>query len=99
MIRISVRVDPDLHERLQRRAAGAELSFSTFIRSVLEQAADPRGRYIYSSQDEILATCIQILTILGTSEGQRNPDLLQKGMSEARLILRDRGLLAAESDR
>ncbi len=99
MIRISVRVDSALHDRLNRRAAGADLSLSVFIRSVLEQAADPRGRYIYSSQDEILATCIQILTILGTSVGQRTPDVLQKGMAEARGILRDRGLLDPEADR
>ncbi|WP_331386003.1 CopG family transcriptional regulator [Sphingomonas sp. Ant H11] len=77
-----MRIDSALHDRLNRRAAGADLSLSVFIRSVLEQAADPRGRYIYSSQDEILATCIQILTILGTSIGQRTPDVLQKGMAE-----------------
>ena len=99
MIRISVRVDSTLHDRLSRRAAGADLTLSTFVRSVLEQAADPRGRYIYSSQDEILATCIQILTILGTSVGQRAPDILQKGMSDARAILRERGLLDPEADR
>ncbi|CAN5494804.1 hypothetical protein BH10PSE12_BH10PSE12_07670 [soil metagenome] len=93
MLRISVRVDPRLHDRLQRRAAGAELPFSTFIRSVLEQAADPGGRYIYSSQDEILATCIQILSILATSVGARTPDMLAKGMAEARTLLRQRGLL------
>ncbi len=99
MVRLSVRVDSALHDRLNRRAAGADLSLSMFVRSVLEQAADPRGRYIYSSQDEILATCIQILTILGTSIGQRSPDLLQKGMADARAILRERGLLDPESDR
>lgn len=96
MDRISVRVDPDLHERLQRRAAGAELSFSTFVRSILEQAADPGGRYVYSSQDEILATCIQILSILATSVGSRAPDTLARGMAEARTLLRTRGLLDPE---
>lgn len=99
MIRISVRVQPALHERLQRRAAGAELPFSTFIRSVLEQAADPGGRYIYSSQDEILATCIQILSILATSVGNRAPDTLARGMAEAKTLLRARGLLDPEQDR
>lgn len=99
MDRISVRVDPGLHQRLQRRAAGAELSFSTFIRSILEQAADPAGRYIYSSQDEILATCIQILSILATSVGNRAPDTLAQGMAEAKALLRMRGLLDPEQDR
>lgn len=99
MLRISVRVDPDLYDRLQKRAAGAELPFSTFIRSILEQAADPAGRYIYSSQDEILATCIQILSILATSVGNRAPDTLAKGMAEARTLLRQRGLLDPERNR
>ena len=99
MMKISVRVESGLHERLSRRAAGAELSLSEFVRSVLEQAADPRGRYIYSSQDEILATCIQILTILGVSIGQRSPDVLQRGMADARAILRERGLLGSEADK
>ncbi|WP_404478664.1 CopG family transcriptional regulator [Novosphingobium sp. BL-52-GroH] len=96
MIRLSVRLDADLHARLHRRAAGAELPFSTFIRSVLEQAADPGGRYIYSSQDEILATCIQTLSIVATSIGRRSPEMLEEGMKEARMQLRERGLLDPE---
>ncbi|MCQ4062257.1 CopG family transcriptional regulator [Klebsiella pneumoniae] len=69
------------------------------MRSILAQAADPRGRYIYSSQDEVLGTCIQILTILATSLGQNAPDVLQRGMADARVILRERGLLDPEQDR
>lgn len=99
MVRISVRIDTVLHDRLSRRAHGAELSLSSFVRSVLEQAADPNRRYIYSSQDEILATSIQILTILATSVGQRSPEILEKGMAEARAILRQRGLLDQGLDR
>lgn len=99
MVRISVRVDDSLRDRLERRAAGADLAFSTFVRSVLEQAADPGGRYIYSSQDEILATCIQTLSILATSVGNRAPDTLAKGMAEAEKLLRQRGLLDPERDR
>jgi RHH-type rel operon transcriptional repressor/antitoxin RelB len=99
MHRVSVRVDDTLYLRLTRRAVGADLSFSDFIRSILTQAADPRGRYIYSSQDEVLATCIQILTILATSVGQRAPEVLERGMADASSILRERGLLDPEQDR
>lgn len=99
MDRVNVRVAPDLYDRLHRRAAGAELSFSKFVRTVLEQAADPGGRYVYSSQDEILATCIQILSILATSVGSRTPETLAQGMAEARTLLRQRGLLDPEQDR
>lgn len=99
MIRLSVRLDPSLHDRLQRRAIGADLPFSTFIRSVLEQAADPGGRYIYSSQDEILATCIQILSIVATATGQQSPKALEKGMEDARKMLLQRGLLGQDGGR
>ena len=99
MSRISVRLDPALGERLQVRAAGAGLSLSAFARSVLEQAADPSDRYVYSSQDEIFATCIQILSILATSVGDRAPDTLARGMTEAKTMLRQRGLLDPERDR
>lgn len=96
MYRVSVRVEADLHQRLSRRAAGAGLSFSDFIRSVLVQAADPGSRYIYSAQDEILATCIQILSIVATVGGQQSPKALEKGMTDARDMLRNRGLLGEE---
>ncbi|GFM31299.1 CopG family transcriptional regulator [Novosphingobium sp. PY1] len=98
MPRISVRVDDTLYSRLQRRAYGANLSLSAFVRSVVTEAADPNGRYIYSSQDEVLATSIQILTLLATSIGARSPELLQRGMSDARVILGERGLLGPEQD-
>jgi hypothetical protein len=93
VIRISVRIDDALYERLNRRAAGADLSFSKFVRSVLEQAADPGGRYIYSSQDEILATCIQIFSIVATATGQQSPKALEQAKADARDMLIKRGLL------
>ena len=99
MHRISVRVDDTLYLRLQRRAQGANLSFSDFIRSVLIQAADPRGRYIYSSQDELLGICIQILTLVATSIGERSPQVLERGMADASAVLQERGLFGSEQNR
>jgi len=96
VIKINIRVDAAVHERLGRRAHGANLSLSAFLRSVLEQAADPNRRYVFSSQDEILATSIQILTILATSIGRRSPETLEQGMIQARELLRERGLLGPE---
>jgi hypothetical protein len=97
--KLNVRVDTALRDRLSRRAHGANLSLSGFVRSVLEQAADPNQRYVFSSQDEILATAIQILTILATSIGRRSPETLELGMAEARELLRERGLLGPEQGR
>ncbi|CDO36462.1 hypothetical protein [Novosphingobium sp. KN65.2] len=95
---ISIRVDDTLFRQLQRRAYGANLTLSEFVRQVLGEAADPQGRYIYSSQDEVLATAIQILTLLATSIGARSPELLERGMADARLILGERGLLDPDQD-
>lgn len=99
MRRVSVRVDDALYQRLQRRALGTNLSLSDFVRSVLVEAADSRGRYIYSSQDELLGIGIQILTLLATSIGSRSPEILERGMQDAKAILRERGLLDPEQDR
>lgn len=96
MPKLNIRLDDALYERLNRRANGAQLPFSVFCRNVLAQAADPQGRYIYSSQDEILATSIQILSILATSVGRQSPVALEKGLDEAKVILAERGLLAGE---
>mgnify|MGYP001045164906 CR=1 FL=1 len=96
MIKVNFRIDEALHARLSRRAAGADLSLSAFIRSVLGQAADSQSRYIYSSQDEILAICIQILSIVATATGEQSPKALEKGMADARALLGDRGLLSEE---
>lgn len=94
MPKVNIRLDEALYDRLRRRAYGADLAFSAFCRKVLEQAADPNDRYIYSSKDEILATSIQILSILATSVGAESPRVLEQGLQEARTLLSERGLLA-----
>ncbi|MDE8652127.1 CopG family transcriptional regulator [Novosphingobium album (ex Liu et al. 2023)] len=93
MTKLNIRVDEALYARLARRAHGAGLPVSTFCRSVLTQAADPQHRYVYSSQDEILATALQMLSILATFVGQQSPKALEQGMADARAILAERGLV------
>ncbi|MGC4250985.1 MAG: CopG family transcriptional regulator [Sphingobium sp.] len=96
MPKVNFRLDEALHLALMHRARGANLPLSVFIRQVLEQAVDERKRYVFSSQDEILATAIQILSILATSVGQQSPKALEQGMAQARSILLERGLLGEE---
>ena len=96
MPKLNFRLDEPLHAALMRRALGANLSLSGFIRKVLEQAVDERKSYVFSSQDEILATSIQILSIVATSVGQQSPKALEQGMAQARIILAERGLLGGE---
>jgi len=94
--KLNFRLDESLHAALRRRALGANLSLSGFIRQLLEQAVDERKRYVFSSQDEILATSIQILSIVATSVGEQSPSALEQGMAQARMILAERGLLGGE---
>ena len=96
MPKLNFRLDESLHAALMRRARGANLSLSGFIRQLLEQAVDERKRYVFSSQDEILATSIQILSIVATSVGQQSPKVLEQGMAQARAILAERGLLGGD---
>lgn len=96
MPKLNFRLDESLHAALMRRARGTNLSLSGFIRQLLEQAVDERKRYVFSSQDEILATSIQILSIVATSVGEQSPKALEQGMAQARAILAERGLLGGE---
>ncbi|WP_068092343.1 CopG family transcriptional regulator [Novosphingobium rosa] len=94
MPKLNIRLDDALYEQLSKRAYGANLTFSAFCRSILAQANDPQGRYVFTAQDEILATNIQILSILATFVGRQSTVALEKGLEEARAILAERGLLA-----
>lgn len=98
MVKVNFRIDEGLHERLVRRAAAADLSLSDFVRAILAQAAEPSRGYIFSSKDEILATSIQILSILVVAVGRRSPEALEQGMAEARALLAERGLLDPDLD-
>lgn len=96
MVKLNFRIDDALHERLVRRANNADLTLSQFSRSVLAQAADSDRGYIFTSNDEILATCLQIYSILVVAVGRRSPEAIEQGMEEARILLEQRGLLAPQ---
>jgi hypothetical protein len=96
VVKLNFRMDEQLHARLIQRANAADLSLSDFVRSVLAQAAEPNRGYIFSSNDEILAMTIQILSILVVAIGRRSPDAVEQGMTEARILLAERGLLDPE---
>lgn len=98
MARLNVRIDDTLHARLRYRADRAGITLSGMVRPALEHVADPRRGYVYSSQDEILATCLHILALLASVIRKHAPDGFEDGMAEARRILHERGLLNPELD-
>ncbi|MBO9579492.1 MAG: hypothetical protein J7498_01200 [Sphingobium sp.] len=99
MARITIRIDDDLYARLTVQSRSAGLGLATYCRDILDrfEGTDPSG--YHARFDELHATAIQAFAILATSVGERSPDILQKGLSEARRLLRDRGLLDPEQDR
>jgi predicted transcriptional regulator len=96
MASLSLRIDDDLHARLSRRARNAGITVTELLLPALEQAADPRRGYVYTTQDEILSGVIQTMAIVAASVRKRSPELLEQGMADARQMLAERGLLAPE---
>lgn len=99
MPRLSLRLDEALLDRVVERAAGLQTSPSSYVRSVLarETGLDLEGHH--ARFDEIHATCIQTLAILVAGLAKSDPDALDRGMADAKDLLRDRGLLDPEADR
>ena len=90
---VSVRLDEELYRKLRRRAYAANLSLSRFLQPLLEDAAYPGGKYVYSGQDELLAIAMQTFAILSSVASERSPDAFQRGLAHARDMLDRRGLL------
>jgi hypothetical protein len=94
--RVTIRFKDALFGRL---VVGAQVTGTTipdYVRDILNRyegmdAAGYHGRF-----DEVQATLIQVFAILAASVGTRRPDILQKGMEDARALLLERGLLDPE---
>ncbi|MES2176197.1 MAG: CopG family transcriptional regulator [Pseudomonadota bacterium] len=95
---LSIKVDEALHRRLRIRASGANLSMSEFVRPLIEEAAYPGNRYVHSSQDELLSVTIQSFAILAALAAHISPQMAERGMADARHLLRERGLLDPAKD-
>jgi hypothetical protein len=99
LARITIRLDDALFDRLVDNARRSGLSSASYCRDILArfEGDDPAG--YHARFDEMHATAIQLLAIVATSVGERTPATLEKGLAEARRLLRGRGLLDPEQDR
>ena len=95
---LSIKVDDALHRRLSIRALGANLTMSEFVRPLIEEAAYPGNRYVHSSQDELLSIAIQTFALLAALATESSPQVAERGMADARNLLRERGLLDPAKD-
>lgn len=96
MPRVTIRFKDALFGRLVVGAQAADSTVPDYVRDILNRyegmdAAGYHGRF-----DEVQATLIQVFAVLAASVGTRRPDILQKGMEDARALLLERGLLDPE---
>lgn len=96
MPRVTIRFKDALFGRLVVGAQGAGSTIPDYVRDILNRyegmdAAGYHGRF-----DEVQATLIQVFAILAASVGARRPDILERGMEDARALLLERGLLDPE---
>lgn len=96
MARITIRIDDDLAERLQRRARKVGVTISELARPALVDVADGRAGYVFTSQDEILSCVLQTLSIVAALARRTSPETLQQGMADAKVLLEAKGLLGPE---
>jgi hypothetical protein len=95
---VTVRVDEELHRRVKLRAANANLSVSEFLRPVIEDVAFPGGRYLFTGQDELLGVAIQTYAVMAEFVAEQSPRALERGMANARTIMRERRLVDPDTD-
>lgn len=93
---ITILLDDQVHRRLKLRAAGANLSMSAFLRPLIEDAAFPGGRYVYTSQDELLGIAIQTFAFVAELTAAHSSRAFDQGTASARAMLRERGLLVQD---
>ncbi|MFC4595599.1 CopG family transcriptional regulator [Sphingobium tyrosinilyticum] len=95
---ITIQLEEELHRRLKRRAATANLSISALVRPLIEDVAVGRGGYIFTGLDELMGVAVQTYALLAEMAVDHSPQLLARGTANARLMLRDRGLLDPSED-
>ena len=92
---ITLRVDDDIHRRLSRRARMAGVTLSEMLKPAIEEVVFPGGRYVFTGQDELLTVALQTFALVAELAGERS-GLVERGTANARLMLRERGLLTGE---
>lgn len=96
MNKITIRLSDSLRDRLIDHAFALGVTPSALIRDILIrfEGADPPG--YHARFDELQATALQSLAILGALTAQTAPAALEKAMTDARILLRQRGLIDPE---
>lgn len=96
MARLTIRLDDVLYDQLVADADAAGMPTATYVRDALRRldGADPFG--FHARFDELHSTVIQVLAIVASDVGKREPRSLAKGMEDTRRLLLERGLATPE---
>jgi len=94
--RVTIRFKDALYERLVVGARASDTTVPDYVRDILNRFEGMDARGYHGRFDEVHATLIQVFAILAASVGTRRPDILQKGMADARVLLLERGLIDPE---
>lgn len=99
MPRLTIRLDDALFDRLLDRSRATGTTPSAYLRDALVrfEGIDPSGHHVRF--DEIQGTALQTLALLATWMALSAPKALEQGMTDARAMLLERGLLAEEIGR
>ena len=96
MPRITIRFKDALFGRLVVGAQAAGSTIPDYVRDILNRYEGMDAAGYHDRFDEVQAVLIQVFAILAASVSERRPDILEKGMDDARALLLERGLLDSE---
>lgn len=99
MARVTIRFKDALYERLVVGARDAQTSVADYVRDILDRYEGTDARGYHGRFDELHATNIQVFAILAAYVSARHPDLLARGVADARTLLLDRGLIEPVEER
>lgn len=99
MARVTIRFKDALYERLVVGARAANTNVADYVRDILDRYEGMDAGGYHARFDELHATNIQVFAILAATVGGLHPDLLARGVADARALLLERGLIDPVEER
>ncbi|BBD03363.1 MULTISPECIES: hypothetical protein [Sphingobium] len=99
MARVTIRFNDALYERLVAGARASDTNVADYVRSVLDRYEGMDAGGYHGRFDELLSTNIQTFAIVAAYVSGLHPDLLARGVADARKHLLERGLIDPVEER
>lgn len=92
MARITLRLEDEVHDRLILRALRSHRTVSDLIRPAVNRIADPGGDWGPNPEDAHIAMVACLVSLMLLELEVRSPELIEKGASRARALMRRWGM-------